>query len=121
MGLYATLNASVSCPTCGNANFAGWQFYFGNVSQLPEYSIGDTVSWGGDDRGAPSMRDVIAVAHFDGADHFCIACNTEHALANVHIVDHVIQSIAFRSNEPWLKHTLFVGPERTPYSSEVGG
>ena len=121
MGLYATLNASVSCPTCGNANFAGWQFYFGDVSQLPEYSIGDTVSWGGDDRGAVSMRDVIAVAYFDGVGPFCGACKTDDALADIHIVDHAIQSIAFRSNEAWLKLTLFVGPERTPYSSAAGG
>ena len=114
MGLYATLNASVCCPSCGNAISGAWQFYFGDVSQLPAYCLGDTITWGGSDRGDPSMRDVIAVAHFDGAE-FCDACKTDDALADIHIVDHVIQSIAFRSNEPWLKHTLFVGPERTPF------
>ena len=115
MGLYATLNASVCCPSCGNAVSAGWQFYFGDVSQLPEYNIGDNVTWGGSDRGDPSMRDVIVVAYFAGDSPFCDACNTDDALADIYIVDHVIQSIAFRSNEPWLKRTLFVGPERTPH------
>ena len=115
MGLYATLNASVRCPICGKSVDAGWQFYFGDVSQATDYSIGDTITWGGCDRGDPSMRDVIAVAYFDGSGPFCDACNTEYALADIHIVDHIIQSIAFRSNEPWLKHTLFVGPEGTPY------
>ena len=115
MGLYATLHASVDCPTCGKSIHAGWQFHFGDVSQVPDYAIGDTVTWGGNDRGDPSMRDVIAVAYFDGPAKFCDACGTEQAIADIHIVDHVLRSITFRSHEAWLEHTLFVGPERKPY------
>ena len=79
------------------------------------------MSWGGIDCGVPSMQDVIAVATFDGDGNFCDVCGTEHALANIRIVDHVIQSVIFRSNEPWLKHTLFVGSDRTPYTSRTRG
>jgi len=115
MGLYATLNASVCCPLCGVSASAGWQFHFGDVSQVPCYSLGDTVTWGGSDRGDPSMRDVVAVAYFDGVGRFCESCNIEHALADILIVDHVIESIAYRSSEPWIAETLFIGPDRTPY------
>ena len=114
MGLYATLNAAVRCPNCQTKIDAGWQFHFGDVSQLPAYAIGDQVSWGGQDLGHPSMTDVVAVGYFDGAGPFCAKCGLEQALVDIHIVNHVIQDVQFRSSEPWSRHTLFVGPDRRP-------
>lgn len=48
MGMYATLeSASVACPACGNACTGDWQFYFGSVSELPRYRLGDQIIWSG--------------------------------------------------------------------------
>jgi hypothetical protein len=117
MGLYATVAAAVNCPQCGSVVDAGWQFHFGDVSQLPTYKVGDPIQWGGSDRGDPSMTEVVAIGYFDGARHFCSACSIEHALVEIQIVDHVIRGVAYRSSEPWIAPTLLVGPDRVPYAA----
>ena len=114
MGIYANLAAPVACPTCGRVVDAVWQFYFEDVAQLPDYVIGDTIRWGGDDRGDPTMRDVIAVGYLGSPDQFCVQCSHEHAMVDIAIVDGVIRSVTFRSFDSWIRPTLFVGANRIP-------
>jgi hypothetical protein len=115
MSNYASLTAPVACPTCNASINAEWQFYFGDVSQLPFYVVGDTIIWGGDDRGDRSMSNVIAVGYLDRPEPYCGMCGHEHVLVDIAIVDNIIQGVAFRSFDPWVQHTLFVGPDRMPY------
>jgi hypothetical protein len=69
MGAYNIVRASVRCPNCGHTSEQAIQFKFGDT-RLYEYTIGDTLRWGGNDIGRPGIRKV-AVA---GASEECPVC-----------------------------------------------
>jgi hypothetical protein len=65
MGLFAKLVGSViDCPKCGKKCQTAWQFYFGQVADLPEYEVGDSISWENPQQyGTPEMEEVYAIAY----------------------------------------------------------
>lgn len=118
MGLYATVTAEVPCPTCGTVSTADWQFRLGAVGDLPYYQVGDAIRWEGSSRrqtfGSPDMDPVIAVGYL-ATEPWCSHCKHMHALADVHIHQGRIERVTFRSFEPWIPETLFVGPNKVPH------
>lgn len=46
MGLYNSLTTSLTCPRCGLAGEMDIDLYFGFVSAMDEYRIGDRYRWG---------------------------------------------------------------------------
>ncbi|WP_164000520.1 hypothetical protein [Pyxidicoccus caerfyrddinensis] len=116
MALFATVTAEVECPRCGVASSADWQFYLGAVGDMPHYAVGDVLRWEGTRRqtyGSPEWHEVIAVGYMAGSE-WCGSCRHPHALADIHVRENRIERVTFRSFEPWIPETLFVGPERKP-------
>lgn len=98
MGLFATVRASVDCPTCGSPRRHAWQFYFGAVSGLPMYKVGDAIRWDGAQCIGNRESFVRAIGYCDG-ETFCAPCRQEHALANVEVRGGRIVDVTFRSFE----------------------
>lgn len=57
MGAYNILNVEVNCLNCNKKYSGRIQFKYGNTWQI-EYKIGDKISWGGNEIGAPNRQKV---------------------------------------------------------------
>ena len=115
MGLYARLiNTPLVCPKCGVARTDTWQFQFGDVHDLPQYEIGDSIHW---DTlhcyGFASMREVYAVAYPE-AEVFCHGC-TDTILGQVVIIDGKVRSLKFLEFGHHKVELFYVGAEKRPY------
>jgi hypothetical protein len=115
MGLYATLvEASLPCPTCEQVLSGDWQFYFGGVTQLPKYRLGEQIRWDGPaEFGDVSMTLVSAVAYCVN-EPACPSCPVESLLAEIVIEDGWIRSIGSPRIAWHARELLFEGPERHP-------
>lgn len=115
MGLYATLiGASVNCPNCGLVRTDDWQFQFGDVHDLPEYQIGDSIKWSRlQCYGFESMREVYAVA-YHVTDDFCPGC-TPSILGQIVIIDGKINALDFLEVGHHKREIFYEGSERSPY------
>src|SRR4051794_7884375 len=115
MGLYARLrDATVPCLQCGALCSGNWQFYFGSVASLPEYRLGDRISWDPATPrfGDPEMTIVYAVAYSDVSPP-CAICSSEF-LAEIAILDGVLHSIRPLTKTPYLRALIYEGEERMP-------
>lgn len=57
MGSYNILFTEVTCPNCGAKFKVQIQYKYGNTWQL-HYKVGDTITWGGNDKGRPGLTKV---------------------------------------------------------------
>jgi len=112
MALFATLiDASVQCPGCGAHCIDDWQFYFGAVTNLPRYRVGDSITWDQPAMyGLPSMREVRAVAYGPA----CASCPVASILAEILIEDSVIVSLANPGDRAHSTELLYEGEARVP-------
>lgn len=69
MGLYSTLNTTLSCPRCHVARPVRVQFKFGARWAL-EYQLGDVLEWGFHDVGVAGIPRVVV----DGYVEPCSVC-----------------------------------------------
>lgn len=114
MALYATLRgASVSCPACGQPAGKDWQFYFGAVSQLPDYQLGDRIRWGSGCYGNPSMDPVYAVA-YSIDEPSCVHCGGGPILAELLIEQGIIVGLTAALPGVYRAELLYEGTNRTP-------
>lgn len=115
MGLYAVLKgAEISCPECGGIIQTDWQFYFGEVANLPEYHLADRIRWRSPIRyGSPSMKLVFAVA-YPNNEPACSHCDSSDILAEIKIQDCVLETIKGFRRENHLPELLYEGIERKP-------
>lgn len=112
MGLYAELtDAQISCPNCNSPIKGDWQFFFGSVTNLPHYKIGEKIAWGNQSLGEEGLPEVYAVA-YPSSNQCCVKCRDPNILALVAIHDDVIIGIEFYKNEAWVPETILVGPNR---------
>ena len=108
--MYATLKAaSITCPTCGRKTQNDWQFCYGSCGNLPEYSMGDRVSWEHQCFGEPT-DEVYAVA-YPAREFACEHCKNENFLALIHIVNSRINGIEFYKEKAWVQETI-LGPDK---------
>lgn len=108
MGLYASVDGDVECPTCGQARPHRWQFYFGAVHDLPVYSLGERIRWDGSPfYGDSGLGAVVAVGYCE-SEWFCRQCDHEYALADISIVAGRLEGIKFRSLEAHVPELFFV-------------
>lgn len=61
MGAFNMVYDNLKCPICGQVELFEIQFKFGDCWQN-EYKIGDTIEWGGNDKGIPGCEEVIVQA-----------------------------------------------------------
>jgi len=116
MGLYATLqDALVECRRCGAGNRGDWQFYYGEVSSLPRYRVGDTIRWDGSPQyGGPATPLVFAVAYPDSPEA-CSHCGAEF-LCEVRIDNGRIVDCHYLTDQTFLPELVYEGTERIPRS-----
>lgn len=57
MGFFNTLITETTCPNCGAKSEIRIQYKYGNTRQL-HYSMGDGITWGGNDIGNPALTKV---------------------------------------------------------------
>lgn len=74
MGFFNTLITETTCPNCGAKPEIRIQYKYGNTRQL-HYSMGDTITWGGNDVGNPALTKVKAYGIAESIT--CTACNEE--------------------------------------------
>jgi len=115
MGMYAQLlNGLIECPKCGLSQTHTWQFYFGDVQDLPEYRIGDTVTWASDRCfGHASMVEIYAIA-YHARESFCPGC-IQAVLGLISIHNSKITGIEFLEVGTHRKEILLLGETREPY------
>jgi len=77
MGLFNTLLVAISCPDCGGWHEARIQFKFGDTWQF-EYSMGDTIKWGGNDIGSADFLRVKVYGIIEST--ICPFCNKDMEL-----------------------------------------
>ena len=58
VGAYNDVRGTVECPNCHNQVLVWIQFKFADTAQH-RYTLGDTLRWGGNDVGAPGLRQVL--------------------------------------------------------------
>lgn len=111
--MYATLeSASVSCPKCGAICIGDWQFYFGSVSDLPRYRVGDRISWSGSEWfGRPSMTVVHALA-YSVAEPACVSCGVDTILAELPVRAGSIGDLCRGRAEAYALELLYEGESR---------
>jgi len=61
VGAFNEVTGEAVCPACGTSVSVCAQFKYGDKWQF-EYSIGDTLRWGGNDEGVPGRRSVVVDA-----------------------------------------------------------
>lgn len=61
MGAYNTIEGVARCPSCASSGPVRAQFKYGDVWQH-HYGLGDTLRWGGNDRGVRGARLVVVDA-----------------------------------------------------------
>ncbi len=120
MGLFAKLvNSVIDCPKCGDKCHTTWQFYFGQVSDLPEYEIGDSIRWDNYRQyGTPEMDEVYAIAYPED-DWICNKCKL-CVLVEVPIIKGVIYPIRFLEYGHHKSELIYVGHDRVPYYFDEG-
>ena len=111
MGNFATLvSASAKCPECGRLTENDWQFYYGELTDLPWYSIGDWLVWFGD---RPSYDECYAVC-YPTREFACSHCKN-HFLGMIYIIHNRLMGVEFYSYENWVGETV-LGIDRKPIS-----
>lgn len=113
--MYATLeSASVACPACGSICRGDWQFYFGSVSDLPRYQVGERVSWSGSEWfGRPSMQVVHAVA-YSVSEPACVSCGLATVLAEIPVLAGTIGELRNARMKVSAVELLYEGEAREP-------
>jgi len=76
MGLFNILNADVKCSNCDSQYRTKLQFKFGDTWQF-EYNLGDTIKWGGNDKGIPNQPQVKVYGIVESRD--CPLCGFVNA------------------------------------------
>ena len=59
MGSFNILITEIICPNCGVSSPIRIQYKYGNTCQL-QYKIGDSITWGVNDKGEPELTNVKA-------------------------------------------------------------
>lgn len=62
MGAFNQVEVEETCPSCNKNIVRQVQFKYGDVQQLT-YRLGDTLAWGGNDRGDPGHEEVMVDAY----------------------------------------------------------
>ncbi len=109
MGNFATLYSPIECPTCRELTpVLPWQFYYGDLSLLPKYSLGQEIDCG------EGWGLVFAVA-YPGAKKVCPRCTESYFLAEIEIRKDCIKNIHFLTFETLRSENLYLGEERVPW------
>lgn len=75
MGMYNILQEAIVCVNCNKQIKISIQFSFGDT-WLFRYKIGDTIRWGGNDKGIPNLPLIKVYGLAEEA--VCPFCNTEN-------------------------------------------
>lgn len=92
MGFFNTLITETTCPNCGAKSEIRIQYKYGNTRQL-HYSMGDGITWGGNDIGNPALTKVKTYGIAESIT--CTFCNEESIPEeyDVFIIDNTITKI----------------------------
>lgn len=88
MSAYNRLRVQARCPNCGKTSEQVIQFKFGDT-WLHEYSLGDSLRWGGNDIGRPGLGRVSV----SGSGEECPVCHNRGEDFSVVIERDVIASV----------------------------
>jgi hypothetical protein len=95
MSAYNIVRTSVSCPECGDTSRQAIQFKFGDT-WMYEYSIGDTLRWGGNDIGRPRLGKVLVA----GTSEECLVCHTRGQAFSVRIENDLVVGVEPAPDRP---------------------
>ena len=85
-----------SCPRCGNITVRRVQFKYGD-RRAYEYAVGDTLKWGGNDRGIPAR-----LVKVKGYPEPCPDCDFDSVgWYDVIIRDNIIESVTAGSGDTY--------------------
>lgn len=87
MGVYNFLILQAKCPYCNSQQEFSVQFHFGDC-WLKEYSLGDTLCWGGNDKGTPNQAEV----ELNGYSGPCLGCGREFIPFEILLENDVLKS-----------------------------
>ena len=116
MALYATLDsASIPCPVCSAEVKSAWQFYFGSVTTLPHYNLGDSVRWDEPQRyGRPGEMPLVFASAYCVEEPSCAACGEVSIIAELEINGGILKRLGNAKALAHEKVLLFEGENRRP-------